>query len=119
MMQEILSEYQGKAAGVATGNTEQAADSARHRANHRIPLGGLKPCYPLGKNNTDSLSVLPAMNDTVEGAALRLAEAQTRTTWLGRRTPGRDRKRLYCLSPVVSRPDWRFEATRSRGRKMT
>jgi hypothetical protein len=75
VMQEILSEYQGIAAAVATDNAEQAADSARRLANHRIPAGGLLPYFPLDKINNESLSVLPAMNDAVEGAALRLAEA--------------------------------------------
>lgn len=78
VMQEILSEYQGIAAGVATDNAEQAADSARRLANHRIPFGGLIPYFPLDKINDQSLSVLPAMNDAVEGAALRLAEAADR-----------------------------------------
>jgi hypothetical protein len=75
VMQEILAEYQGIAAAVATDNAEQAADSARRLANHRIPAGGLLPYFPLDKINTGSLSVLPAMNDAVEGAALRLAQA--------------------------------------------
>lgn len=75
VMQEILSEYQGIAAAVATDNAEQAADSARRLANHRIPVGGLIPYFPLDKINNESLAVLPAMNDAVEGAALRLAEA--------------------------------------------
>jgi hypothetical protein len=75
VMQEILSEYQGIAAAVATDNGEQAADSARRLANHRIPVGGLLPYFPLDKINDESLAVLPTMNDAVEGAALRLAEA--------------------------------------------
>jgi hypothetical protein len=75
VMQEILSEYQGIAAAVATDNAEQAADSARRLANHRIPAGGLLPYFPLDQINNESLAVLPAMNDAVEGAALRLAEA--------------------------------------------
>lgn len=78
VMQEILSEYQGIAAAVATDNAEQAADSARRLANHRIPAGGLLPYFPLEKINNESLSVLPAMNDAVEGAALRLADAAER-----------------------------------------
>lgn len=78
VMQEILSEYQGIAAAVATDNAEQAADSARRLANHRIPAGGLLPYFPLDRINDASLSVLPAMNEAVEGAALRLAEAADR-----------------------------------------
>lgn len=75
VMQEILSEYQGVAAAIATDNAEQAADGARRLADHRIPVGGLLPYFPLDKINDASLSVLPAMNDAVEGAALRLAQA--------------------------------------------
>lgn len=75
VMQEILSEYQSIAAAVATDNAEQAADSARRLANHRIPVGGLLPYFPLDKINDASLSVLPGMNNSVEGSALRLAEA--------------------------------------------
>lgn len=75
VMQEILSELQGIVAAIATDNTEQAADSARRLANHRIPVGGLLPYFALDRINNEYLSVLPAMNDAVEGAALRLAEA--------------------------------------------
>lgn len=75
VMQEILSEYQGVGAAIATDNAEQAGDGARRLANHRIPVGGLLPYFPLDKINDASLSVLPAMNDAVEGAALRLAQA--------------------------------------------
>lgn len=78
VMQEILSEYQGVAAAVATDNAEHAADGARRLADHRIPVGGLLPYFPLDKINEASLSVLPAMNDAVEGAALRLAQAADR-----------------------------------------
>ena len=75
VMQEILSEYQSIAAAVAVDNAEQAADSARRLANHRIPKGGLLPYFPLDKMNSQDMGVLPAMNDAVEGSALRLAEA--------------------------------------------
>ncbi len=75
VMQEILSEYQSIAAALATDNAEQAADSARRLANHRIPKGGLLPYFPLDKLNNADMSVLPAMNDAVEGSAIRLAEA--------------------------------------------
>lgn len=75
VMQEILSEYQGVAAAIATDNAEQAADGARRLADHRIPVGGLLPYFPLDKINDASLSVLPAMNDAVQSAALRLAQA--------------------------------------------
>lgn len=75
VMQEILSEYQGIAAALAVDNAEQAADSARRLANHRIPKGGLLPYFPLDKMNSTDMAVLPAMNDAVEGSAIRLAEA--------------------------------------------
>ena len=75
VMHEILSEYQSIASALATDNAEQAAEAARRLANHRIPKGGLLPYFPLDKVNTNDLSVLPVMNDIVEGNALKLAEA--------------------------------------------
>ena len=75
VMQEILSDYQGIAAALAVDNAEQAVDSARRLANHRIPKGGLLPYFPLDKMNSTDMAVLPVMNDAVEGSALRLAEA--------------------------------------------
>lgn len=78
VMHEILSEYQSIASALATDNAEQAAEAARRLANHRIPKGGLLPYFPLDKVNTDDLSVLPAMNEIVEGSALKLAEAADR-----------------------------------------
>lgn len=75
VMHEILSEYQSIASALATDNAEQAAEAARRLANHRIPKGGLLAYFPLDKVNNDDLSVLPAMNDIVEGSALKLAEA--------------------------------------------
>lgn len=75
VMHEILSEYQSVASALATDNAEQAADAARRLANHRIPKGGLLPYFPLDKINNTDLAVLPAMNATVEGSALKLAEA--------------------------------------------
>lgn len=75
VMEEILSEYQGIASAIANDNPEQAADSARRLANHRIPKGGLLPYFPLDKMNNADMGVLPAMNEAVEGSALRLAEA--------------------------------------------
>ncbi len=74
-MHEILSEYQSIASAIATDNAEQAAESARRLANHRIPKGGLLAYFPLDKVNTADLSVLPAMNTAVEGSALKLADA--------------------------------------------
>lgn len=75
IMHEILSDYESIAAGIATDNAEQTADSARRLANHRIPKGGLLPYFPLDKVNNTDMSVLPAMNGAVEGSALQLAEA--------------------------------------------
>ncbi|MDD5405293.1 MAG: hypothetical protein PHZ14_12280 [Sulfuricella sp.] len=75
IMHEILSEYQSIASSLATDNAEQAAESARRLANHRIPKGGLLAYFPLDKVNTADLSVLPTMNAAVEGSALKLAEA--------------------------------------------
>ena len=75
IMHEILSEYQSIASAIATDNAEQAAESARRLANHRIPKGGLLAYFPLDKVNTNDLSVLPAMNEIVEGSALKLADA--------------------------------------------
>jgi hypothetical protein len=75
IMHEILSEYQSIASALATDNAEQAAEAARRLANHRIPKGGLLAYFPLDKVNTNDLSVLPAMNEIVEGSALKLADA--------------------------------------------
>jgi len=75
VMQEILSEYQSIASALATDNVEQAAEAARRLANHRIPKGGLLPYFPLDKINNTDLAVLPAMNEIVEGSALKLATA--------------------------------------------
>ena len=75
IMHEILSEYQNIASAVATDNAEQAAEAARRLAGHRIPKGGLLAYFPLDKVNNNDLAVLPAMNEAVEGSALKLAEA--------------------------------------------
>lgn len=63
---------------VPTDSAEQAADSARRLADHRIPMGGLLPFFLLDRIDYESLSVLPPINDAAEGAALRLAEAADR-----------------------------------------
>ncbi|MCP4042378.1 MAG: hypothetical protein GY731_10560 [Gammaproteobacteria bacterium] len=78
VMQEILSDYQGMITGIIMENSEQAADSARRLADHRIPRGGLLPYLEPGLVNDKTLSVLPAMNEMVEGNAIRLAEAADR-----------------------------------------
>lgn len=75
VMQEILSEYQSIASALANDNAEQAAESARRLANHRIPKGGLLAYFPLNQVTDNDLGVLPAMNDIVEGSALKLADA--------------------------------------------
>lgn len=75
IMHEILTEYQSIASAIATDNAEQAAESARRLASHRIPKGGLLAYFPLDKVNEADLGVLPAMNTAVEGSALKLAEA--------------------------------------------
>ena len=75
VMHEILSEYQSIASALATDNAEQAAEAARRLANHRIPKGGLLPYFALNQVTDNDLGVLPAMNDNVEGSALKLADA--------------------------------------------
>ena len=75
VMHEILSEYQSIASALATDNAEQAAEAARRLANHRIPKGGLLPYFSLNQVTDNDLGVLPAMNDIVEGSALKLADA--------------------------------------------
>ncbi|MFO7603097.1 MAG: hypothetical protein R6X06_04695 [Gammaproteobacteria bacterium] len=78
VMQEVLLDYQGIVAGIATDNAEMAADAARRLANHRLPKGGLYPYFSLDNINDEDLMLLPGMNDAVEGTALKLAEAADR-----------------------------------------
>lgn len=75
IMHEILADYQAIAAALATDNAEMASEAARRLANHRIPKGGLLAYFPLDKVNNNDLSVLPAMNEIVEGSAIKLADA--------------------------------------------
>lgn len=75
VMHEVLADYQDVLAGIVTDNTEQAADSARRLANHRLPRGGLLPYMKLEDVTDEKLSVLVPFNDSVEGNALRLADA--------------------------------------------
>ena len=75
VMEEMLADYQAIAIAIATDNGELAADAARRIANHRLPRGGLLPYLPLEMINGKDLGVLPAMEDTVEGSAHRLAAA--------------------------------------------
>jgi hypothetical protein len=74
-MHEITADYQAIAVALATDNAELASEAARRLANHRIPKGGLLAYFPPDKVNNNDLSVLPAMNEIVEGSALKLADA--------------------------------------------
>lgn len=75
VMHEVLSDYQSITTGILTVNGEQAADAARRLANHRLPRGGLLPYLKLEQVNDEMISTLVPFNDSVEGNALRLAEA--------------------------------------------
>lgn len=75
VMQEILADYQAVGAAIAVDNGELAADAARRIANHRLPRGGMLPYLPIEMVTTQALSVLPAMEDAVEGGARQLAAA--------------------------------------------
>lgn len=75
VMHEVLSDYQSIATGLLTDNAEQAAGAARRLANHRLPRGGLLPYFKPEQVNDEMVSVLVPFNDSVEGNALRLAEA--------------------------------------------
>lgn len=78
VMHEVQSDYQSTATGILTDNHEQAADSARRLANHRLPKGGLLPYLKPEHVTDEMLGVLVPFNDSVEGNALRLAEAAER-----------------------------------------
>lgn len=75
VMTEVLSDFQSILAGIMTENPEHTADSARRLANHRIPIGGLLPYLGLENINDERLAVLDGFNASVEGNALKLAEA--------------------------------------------
>ena len=75
VMTEVLADYQSMVAGIMTENKEQAADSARRLANHRIPVGGLLPYLGLENINDERLAILEGFNDSVEGNAKKLAAA--------------------------------------------
>jgi hypothetical protein len=74
-MLEVLSDYQTMSMGIMTDSAEMTADSARRLANHRIPVGGLLPYLGLENINDGKLAVLESFNDSVEGNAIKLAEA--------------------------------------------
>ncbi len=75
VMQELLADYQAVAGAIATDNGELAADAARRLAHHRLPRGGMLPYLPMEKINAKDLGVLPAMEEAVEGGAMKLAAA--------------------------------------------
>ena len=75
VMEEMLADYQAIAIAIATDNGELAADAARRIANHRLPRGGMLPYLPLEMINGKDLGVLPAMEEAVEGGAMKLAAA--------------------------------------------
>lgn len=75
VMTEVLADYQSMVSGIMTDNNEQAADSARRLANHRIPVGGLLPYLGLENINDERLAILSGFNDSVEGNAKKLAAA--------------------------------------------
>lgn len=75
VMTEVFSEYQSILTGIMTDNPEQAADSARRLANHRIPVGGLLPYLGMENITDERLALLVGFNDSVEGNALKLAAA--------------------------------------------
>ncbi len=75
VMLEVLADYQSIVMGIMTDSSEMTADSARRLANHRIPVGGLLPYMGIENISDDRLAVLASFNDTVEGNALKLAEA--------------------------------------------
>ncbi|RLA01088.1 MAG: hypothetical protein DRQ47_08575 [Gammaproteobacteria bacterium] len=75
VMLEVLADYQTIVIGVMTSSNEMARDAARRLANHRIPVGGLLPYMGLHNVNNERLAVLAGFNDSVEGNAIKLAEA--------------------------------------------
>ncbi len=83
VMQEVLADYQAMAMAISMDNGEAAAEAARRLADHRLPRGGLLPYMPLHMVNTQDLSVLPAMEEAVEGGSLRLAEAAEKGDMIG------------------------------------
>lgn len=78
VMHEVQSDYQSMVTGILTDNSEQAADSARRLANHRLPRGGLLPYMKLEQVTDEYVSALVPFNDTVEGSAKKLADAADR-----------------------------------------
>jgi len=75
VMLEVLADYQSIVTGVMTDSAEMTAAAARRLANHRIPVGGLLPYMGMENISDERLSVLDSFNTTVEGSAIKLAEA--------------------------------------------
>lgn len=75
VMLEVLADYQTMVTGIMTDSSEMTAAAARRLANHRIPVGGLLPYMGMENITDDRLAVLAGFNDSVEGNALKLAEA--------------------------------------------
>ena len=75
VMLEVLADYQSIVMGIMTDSAEMTADSARRLANHRIPVGGLLPYMGLDNVTDNKLAVLETFNDSVEGNAMKLADA--------------------------------------------
>lgn len=75
VMQEVGREYETMVSGLMMDNPEMAADAARRLANHRIPKGGLISYLPLDMITDDMLSGLDSMNSSVEGNAIKFAQA--------------------------------------------
>ncbi len=75
VMHEVMADYGSMTVGILTENGEQAAESARRLASHRLPRGGLLPYFKIEQINDQTVSALVVFNDAVEGNALRVAEA--------------------------------------------
>jgi hypothetical protein len=75
VMLEVLADYQSMVMGIMTDSSEMTAAAARRLANHRIPVGGLLPYMGMENISDDRLAVLAGFNDSVEGNAIKLAEA--------------------------------------------
>lgn len=78
VMQEILADHQAIGAAIMVENHALAADAARRILDHRLPRGGMLPYLPRDKVTTTALSVLPSMEEAVEGGARLLAAAADR-----------------------------------------
>ena len=75
VMLEVMQDFQTMSMGIMTNSPEMTADAARRLANHRIPVGGLLPYLGMENISDERLAVLGTFNDSVEGNAIKLAEA--------------------------------------------